>query len=322
MDEWGWFAITAGGVAVVCLLVTLVVTRKPNRRGNATPAEADDDPTTALILGDMTETLAKGLPGETRDREEILPELLRAGYYSESALAQYRAIRAVLILSPLFAAGAIALLVTPTQMPYVGLGGLLLAVVGYSIPRVYVTLKAQSRSREIERGLPVFADMLSLALLAGQGLLTAISRVAGQLRLPFPRMAEELELVRKQAELLNLAAAFDRWAVRSQLTEVRNLAVILNQSARLGNDISTALMEYATSLRTGVRHRVEAQAQRATFWMLFPTILCLWIPAAVLLIAPVYLEFAARRAKAREAMPDLGKNSQVGKILRTKENQK
>ena len=213
----------------------------------------------------MTDVLARGLPGESRDREEILPELVRAGVYAPTALAEYRAVRAVLVLTPLFAAAAVALLVQQRYIPYVALGGMVLAMLGFALPRLYVTIRARNRSAEIERGLPVFADMLSIALLAGQGLSGALRRVTIQLRNAFPQMVEELELVIRQMEMLNLNAAFEQWANRSQLADVRNLAVILGQTQRLGNDVTTGLMEYATNLRTGARQRADARAQRAQF---------------------------------------------------------
>ncbi|HQR43435.1 MAG TPA: hypothetical protein PLX97_12140, partial [Gemmatales bacterium] len=36
-------------------------------------------------------------------------------------------------------------------------------------------------------------------------------------------------------------------------------------------------------------------ANQTMFWMLFPTILCLWIPAAILLVGPAILEFRTQR---------------------------
>jgi tight adherence protein C len=176
-------------------------------------------------------------------------------------------------------------------------------MLGFALPRLYVRIRAQNRAAEIERGLPVFADMLSIALLAGQGLTGALRRVTIQLRNAFPRMADELELVLRQTEMLNLNVAFEQWANRSQLPDVRNLAVIIGQSQRLGNDVTTALMEYATNMRATARQRADARAQRASFWMLFPIILCLWIPATTILIGPLIFELGSRRANYRQQVP-------------------
>src|SRR5262249_12164332 len=147
-----------------------------------------------------------------------------------------------------------------------------------------------------------------------------IQRVTVQLRGTFPRMAEELGLVLRQAEMLNLTLAFEQWANRSQINEVRTLSVILGQSQRLGNEISDGLMGDAAAMRINSRQRADAKAQRASFWMLFPTILCLWIPAAILLVAPVYFEFSARRAKAREQIPNAGGSAgNAARVLEARE---
>ncbi len=306
MDAWIW-AVAGGVVAIIFILGLAYLTR--DRRPNPAVAGADSSP--ELILGDMTEILAEGLPGETRDREQVSPLLARAGLYGANTLAEFRAIRAVFVLTPLFLAAAAMLLVEPGQMIYVAIAGVLLAGAGFSLPRLYVVMRGNERAREIERGLPLFADMLSIALLAGQGLTGALRRVTAQLREPFPQMAEELEIVCRQSELLNLHAAFEQWAKRSQSPEVSNLAMLLGQAQKLGNDITDALLEYANHLRTTNRQRADARAQRASFWMIFPTILCLWIPAAVLIVAPVYFEFREKRTSVREQLEKNSANPQV-----------
>ncbi len=306
LTEWVWYLVVGGSVTLAAFLLLVLMFRRSTVTAVRLPLETPSgDSQAELILGDMTEVLASGIPGEARDREEILPELVRAGFYSPTALTQYRAIRTVLVFAPLFAAAGAALLVERGYIPYVALGGVVLAFLGFSLPRLYVFLRAQARAREIERGLAVFADMLSIALLAGQGLLGAMRRVTEQLRGPFPNMAQELDIVIRQAELLNLNVAFEQWANRSQMEEVRNLSLMLNQCQKMGNDVTEGLMEFAAHLRQTSRQRADARAQRASFWMLFPTILFLWIPAAILIVAPIGFEFQARRQKAREAMPKL-----------------
>lgn len=312
MDEWLWFAVTAAAVAALVLGVAALVGRRaPDRLGDK--ATGDSEP--ELLLGDLTEALSRGVPGEERDRAEIVPELDRAGIYGPNVLAEYRALRTVLVLVPLLLAAAVALLVEPRQIVYAAGAGVLLAGLGYALPRLYVSMRASARNREIERGLPVFSDMLSIALLAGQGLTGALRRVTAQLRPAFPGMTEELEIVGRHTEMLNLYAAFELWARRSQSAEVRNLALILGQSQKLGNDVTAALLEYATHLRSDVRQKADARAQRASFWMLFPTILCLWIPTAVVMVGPVWFEFADRRQKVKEELQQTSGDNPFTKSL-------
>ena len=255
--------------------------------------------------------------GENRDREQIEPELRQAGYYRPSALAEYKSVRALLVLFPLVAAAGVALFVEPTQMPSVVLGGVLMAALGYSIPRVYISMRASSRRREIERGLPTALDMIVLGLVAGQNIMNSFQRVAFEIRRAYPVLSEEMQIAYRQAELNTLGHALRVWADRSGVQEVYNLSVILTQSERQGADISNSLLEFASSFRMTLRQRADAQANRASFWMLFPTLLCMWIPAAVILAAPVYMEFADRRTKARDAMlpPNANKGESMEKAF-------
>lgn len=259
---------------------------------------------TSIIAGsDMTSNF-----GIDRDREQIEPELRQAGYYRPSALAEYKSVRALLVLLPLMGAAGISLTVEPAQMPSIMIAGVVMAALGYSIPRVYINSRARYRRREIERGLPTALDMIVLGLVAGQNIMNSFQRVAFEIRRAFPVLSEEMEIAYRQAELNTLGHALRVWADRCGVQEVYNLSVILTQSERQGADVSNSLLEFASSYRVTLRQRADATANRASFWMLFPTLLCMWIPAAVILAAPVYMEFADRRQKAREAMLPPGAN--------------
>lgn len=297
----GWVRYTLLGVGVSVIPLLLYLLFRPRKA--AVPAAADDDASQhELVLGDLTTAFAGQLPGRDRDQQQVLPLLRQGGYYRPTALLEYQAVRAMLVLVPLVAAIAASLLVSKTQIPWVLFVGAIVAVLGFSIPRLFLSVQAAKRVREIERGLPVFADLLSIALLAGQSLLAGVRRVTDQIRGSFPGLAAELDIVLRQAELLSLSVAFEQWAERSQVPEIRNVAVILTQSQKLGNDPSAVLMEFATNMRTTLRQRADAQAQRTSFYALFPTILCMWVPALVLLVGPVYFEFAEKRKASKEAM--------------------
>ncbi len=303
MDGWLGYVLIGVAVMAISLMVAAAIRFIVSRNQEPPPLPDTDDSHPELILGDMTDALSFQMPGGgTRDRAQILPELLKAGYYRPTALTEFQAVRMALILTPLVAAVGTALLVPAAAMPWVLAGGLVVAMIGFSLPRVYVGMKATARQREVERGLPVFADLLSIALMAGQSLLLAMSRVTTQLKFSYPGLATELEIVLRQAELLNLATAFELWAERSQVPEVRNISVIITQSQKLGNDPSTVLMDYANNLRVNLRQKADAQAQRTGFWLLFPTIGFLWVPAIIMLLGPAFYEFSQKRDENKDTL--------------------
>ncbi len=175
-----------------------------------------------------------------------------------------------------------------------------MAGLGYSVPRAYVALRARKRARQIELGLPFAIDLLTLALSAGQTILAALQQVAGELRHSHPALAEELEIVRQQSAISSLEHTLAQLAERVAVPEVRNLALLLIQSERLGADASTALLEFSNNQRVNLRQSAEATANRASFWMLFPSVLCLWVAAAIVLIGPIYFEFWSQRKVSAE----------------------
>ena len=106
-----------------------------------------------------------------------------------------------------------------------------------------------------------------------------------------PALAEELEIVRQQSVLSSLEHTLAQLAERVAVPEVRNLALLLIQSERLGADASTALLEFSNNQRVNLRQSAEATANRASFWMLFPSVCCLWVAAAIVLIGPMVARF-------------------------------
>lgn len=254
----------------------------------------------SLLLGDLTEPLGGiGSPGGEK-RVALEKELREAGYYSSKALLEYTALRAMLIGLPIFGCLIAAIILDPVWLPYIAGTGLILAILGYSVPRVYLNYLASQRNRQIERGLPVAIDLMSLCLTGGQNVLTALTRVSRDLEFSFPVLAQELRIVHRHADMVGLDMALQQFASRSNVQEVKNLAVILTHTERLGTDLSSALLEFSTNFRQTLRQRAEEQANRVSFWMLFPTIFCLLLPALVLFNAPLFYEFAKARKELSE----------------------
>ncbi len=268
--------------------------------------DSDDDED--LVFGSLTKAL--GGSYTEAGREALTKDLREAGYYRRSALLEFSAVRFVLVFFPLVVAGLVSLLVDQTYMLRAILVGLIVSVLGFSVPRVYLNYRGRRRTAEIERGLPVAVDLLTLAISGGQSLFSGLQRVSQELRSSFPALARELQIVQQQAELSSLNYALRQFADRVEVPEVQNLTLILTQSDRLGTDTATALLEFSTNYRMNLRQRAEAQANRASFWMLFPSVLCLWVAAVILLVGPVYFDFANRRREVRDMIR--GFNSDIG----------
>jgi tight adherence protein C len=300
------FIATAGiTLSVFQWLVNRRMRRELQNIQSATPEKSS-----TLLLGPLTPLIAEQTPMGDSTRANVKKELSEAGFYQPDALTEFRAVRAVLVLVPLLMTGGLATIATRADMGRLLIAGVILSGLGYAIPRLYIQYRGRLRARELERGLPVVIDLLNLALTGGQNLIAALRAVSREIAHSYPVLAEELEIVRQQAELSHLGAALQQFAQRTNHPDVRNLSMVLSQTERLGTDVTAALLEYGNNLRLNMRHRAEAAANRASFWMLFPTILCLSIPAAILLISPVYIEFWKRRDDIRKTFPDAAQKVQ------------
>ncbi len=272
-----------------------------DRLRDARQAEGDE-PERKMILGKMTPVLAAQVPLTEEGQKDLRPELREAGYYAPTALMEYAAVRSLLVLVPLVVAVLVGVFVPPEYVPAAFGGGVMLAAIGYAAPRAYLNRVAQWRKRQIERGLPVAVDMLALAITSGQTVSGALERVAQEMHNSFPELARELEIVRQHTRLRSLDFALTDWAERVRIPEVHQLVAVLTSSERLGKDVSTGLLEFSEHYRMTQRQRADAQANRASVLMLFPMLLGLWLPAAVILVAPILFEFGERSKDAAQAI--------------------
>ncbi len=304
-SEWVSLGAVFGVVFLGCfIIVQVVLWRRAGElsRLNAASGGAQLESTPDLILGDVTPALAEQMPIGDEKKGELSQELLQAGFYSATALQDYAAVRVVMVVVPLFLAGVLALIVPPSAIPFTILMGLIVAAMGYSLPRVYVNILGRSRRMQIEKGLPVAVDLLALGLMSGQNIIAALRRVTQEIKFAFPALAQELDIVRQQAELNTLPHALSRFADRVQIPQVRNLVIILTQSQRQGTDIAGALMEFVNNYRISMRQEADKQANQASFWLIFPSIFFLWLPAFAILVAPILYEIGAKRTLAKEAV--------------------
>lgn len=64
------------------------------------------------------------------------------------------------------------------------------------------------------------------------------------------------------------------------------------QTSRMGTSVSGALAEYAETMRESLKQRAEEKGNRATFSLLFPTVLCLMPAVYLFLMGPAIIELS------------------------------
>lgn len=304
--DWGPTILVFVLATVGFYLVGRLLTRRSKReemrlREIRGPSPEDDEPGEG-VFGPLTEALAAQLPETEKERRDFQVLLRQAGLYSRTARITIYAARFVLLIVPMIAAGVWAVIAEPDQTWKILFGGAMAAAVLSIIPRLYVFFRRRNRLQRIRQGLPDTLDMLSMCTSGGLGLSESLEHVAEQIA-AYPELAQELRILKRQAEVSSLKVALSDFCLRVDLPEVRQLAGLLTRGTKLGSQLAGSLNEQADHLRVARRQAATAQANKTPVKLVFPILFCFAPAALILLTAPAILELRDFLVPGREAAP-------------------
>ncbi|MDP7019658.1 MAG: type II secretion system F family protein [Pirellulaceae bacterium] len=284
-----WSPIAA--FAVIGLFI-LALGRLLIGRGRARGSD-DLDRAPRLVFGPLTLGLAGVLPISSEARSELRRDLHRAGYYRPFSTEQFLAIRNALAIGwTMLTLSVLIIAFEPVNDPTtpIVIIGLVVLVLLYGIPRLWLGGQARRRVKRIQIQLPDGLDMITMCMTGGLSLYTALQRVGEELRGTHPDLSLELDIVRRQAEAHSLEQALEQFAKRIDAQEIQSFAALVSQTERLGSNVSGALKDYADSVRRSFRQRAEERGNRSSVQMMLPVALCLAPPVYILLLAPAAIE--------------------------------
>lgn len=234
----------------------------------------------------FTPFFASALPETAERKKELKQDLVRAGYYQPHAFENIQAVRWIFLILPLILL-CILINVLPRQIEFWVIGtGLCVALLGWALPKLYIAGQAADRRSEIERSLPDVLDMLNMCVSQGMTLINALKRVTRELGAVFPALSQELKIVAEQAELGTLEQALINFSRRVDAPDVHSFTSLLIQTERMGTSVSVALGDYAENMRESLKQRADEKANKATFQLLFPTVLFLMPSVYIFLLGP------------------------------------
>jgi tight adherence protein C len=253
-------------------------------------------PLRKLAAPEVADALPDGAGGSAVLRTGAVAELQRrlahAGIRHRQAPAAFFGVKAALALAwPL---AGFALLATG-GVPSRGLWGpaalLALAALGYWAPNLWLAWRARRRQRAVVEAFPDALDLMTVCVEAGLGTEAALVRVARDLALTSPALAEELQLVNLE---LRAGATRDRalraLAARTGVDEVEGFVTMVLQAERFGTALAQSLRVHAQGLRTERRQRAEEAAAKIALKLLFPLIFCIFPALLVVLLGPAMIQ--------------------------------
>ena len=248
----------------------------------------DDD----YIFGSATPALAEMMPESEERRAKTKKELQAAGYYQPHALHNFSAIRFISILGTLLFFGGVLLLAPERFEIPILVAMLIVPILVWAVPFLIVTSKASDRRSEIEQGIPDMLDMLNMCVSQGMTVPHALKKIISELAKVYPALAHELKIVIEQSSIGTFSQALSNFSKRIDVPEVHSFAALLIQTDQMGTNVTSALQEYSDNMRESLSQRADEKANKATFKLLFPTVLCLMPAIYIFLLGPAIVELS------------------------------
>lgn len=169
---------------------------------------------------------------------------------------------------------------------------LLAGVCGFILPTLWLTARVARRKRAIVRLLPEIIDLLSLCIGAGMDFLGSLNKVVLLKSFKQEPLIEELSIVLQEIRLgKRRFEALKALARRVNVPEASSFVRTLVQADRMGTPIAEVLGVHSEDIRFERFMRAERAALKAPIKILIPLILCIMPCVALIVGAPIFLQF-------------------------------
>jgi tight adherence protein C len=171
---------------------------------------------------------------------------------------------------------------TPIFMAMKLLGG---AVLGLLLPETIATNIRKRHLKKVEAGVPDALDMLVICADAGLALEAGLARVAQEMSMLNPALAQELTQTSRELQIgSDMRRAMEFLGQRTGLMTLKRLATTLTQSLQYGTPLTQALRSLSAELRQEALIKFEERAGRLPTLMTIPMILFI-LPCVFLIVA-------------------------------------
>jgi tight adherence protein C len=240
--------------------------------GNSVLPEFSAGSDGSLLHADDKAGLEFLLPGNAAEKSELRRFLNLAGYYGRGTPVLYQLIRIGLAL----AFGMITPFVYRTLYPnhpffFVIAACLVMALLGYMLPRTVVSLRRDKLCEEHRQGFPDFLDLLVICVEAGIGVDSAIERISKDLGYGYPSLARNLKFMSMELRAgRSTRDALESLSDRLGIPEAKSFATLIHQSEELGSSLVQSLRVYSEEMRQKRFSRAEEKAHALPVKLVIP----------------------------------------------------
>ena len=218
-------------------------------------------------------------------RQKLQLKLIKAGFRSDQAIYNYLAAK---IICPIVyvAIFLFSNMVYKFQTEVI-VSIILLLILGFFTPSLWVFLMMKTRQEKIFKGLPDALDLMVVCVESGLGIDMTFKRVGEEIRPICKELSDEFTLTNLEVRAgISREEAFKNMNLRVGLSEINSLMTVLTQTSRFGTSLAKSLRVHADSMRIKRRQLAEETAAKSSVKMIFPLVLFIFPAIFVVLIGP------------------------------------
>jgi len=212
------------------------------------------------------------------DSEELTLMLRQAGYRGRGPIIAFLAIRQLAPIGILILAAFYVFVILNLQQPYV--------------PNLYIKNKITKRQASIRRSWPDALDLLLICVECGMGIDSCFRKVAEEIGLQSPELAEEFSLTTAELSYLqDRRKAFENLGDRTGLEGVKAVVTSLVQAEKYGTSLGQSLRVLAQENRDIRMAEAEKKAAALPPKLTVPMIIFFLPILFVVILSPAAISF-------------------------------
>jgi tight adherence protein C len=234
------------------------------------------------------------IPKAEKKRAKLSYQLETAGYRSSNVLAYFYGVKLIgFMLAPMLVLGGVVLFSKLPVLDYLSTA-IMAGLIAFLAPNYWLKMAVRKRQDKLRKALPDALDLMVVCSEAGLGLSAAIKRVADEVGMQYPELADELQLLLMQTRAgMDNHAALKELERRTNLEDISAFVTMLIQAMRFGTSIGQSLRIFAEEMRDKRLQRAQEKAARLSLTMLMPIALCMLPMFFLILLGPAILSLAS-----------------------------
>lgn len=243
-------------------------------------------------VADTLESLAPlTSPTSEKERQTTRNKLMHAGFHQSNSLSMFYAIKSVTTIIGVMVATLVYLTIPESKYLYTFMA--LAVFVGLVLPDFILRRMIDKRQSAIRAGVPDMLDLLVVCTESGLGFNAALRRVADELVISHPELADEVDTVCNKIQAGKpMPEALRELVYRTGLDELMGLVSMLSHASRIGGSLVNSLREYTEDYRDKRQQAAEEMAAKIPVKMMFPMVLFIWPCFFIVAIGPALISLA------------------------------